>query len=94
MANYLAAVASDPRSAQPKRPPAAVGESPADNAKQQPKQQAKQPAVADQAKGAAAQAKGRRPAVTAEVRPAVPAVEDKLPEPPQPPPLALEPFEE
>jgi len=97
MASYLAGLPGEPRGAQPggaqqKRPPAAVGDTPADNGKQQPKQQAKQqPATADQAKSTQAQPlpKGRRPAAIAEVHPTAPAPEEKPHAPP-----ALEPFEE
>src|SRR5882757_1977995 len=87
MAGYLAGLPSgEPRGAQPKRPPSAIGEPGPDNAKQQPKQQAKQsepkqsepkqsepkqPPAAEQPKSTQAQAKGRRPAAaTAEVHPA------------------------
>jgi hypothetical protein len=109
MAGYLAGLPSgEPRGAQPKRPPSAIGEPGPDNAKQQPKQQAKQsepkqPPAAEQPKSTQAQAKGRRPAAagaTAEVHPAAapPAAEEKppVPAPAQlpPPPPALEPFEE
>jgi cytochrome c551/c552 len=111
MANYLSGVANDPRAAQPKRPPTVVGDPAAENAKQQAKQQPKQAtqpaAVTEQAKSSQGQPKGRRPATTAEVRPAGVAVEDKAPEtaalqslPVQPPPhqvsapVVLEPFEE
>src|SRR5262245_64001116 len=82
MANYLSGLPSGPQQPQPKRPPAAVGDTPAEAGKQQPKQEPKQqakqqPAAAEQPKGtqaqtpaAQAQAKGRRPGATAEVHPA------------------------
>jgi hypothetical protein len=104
MAGYLAGLPSgEPRGAQPKRPPSAIGEPGPDNAKQQPKQQAKQsepkqsepkqPPAAEQPKSTQAQAKGRRPAAaaaTAEVHPAAapPAAEEK---PPVPAPAQLPP---
>ena len=98
MANYLAGLPSepkqDPRSAQPKRPPAAVGEPPAE-AKQQPQPKQAPASPAEQARQA--QAKGRRGAATAEVRPALapaPVVEEKPPQPEKPPTPVLEPFEE
>ena len=83
MASYLAGLPSEPRAAQPKRPPAAVGE-PAEAARQQ---QPKQPPSAEQAKAAQVQPKGRRPGATAEARP----VADEKPPAPAP---VLEPFYE
>jgi mono/diheme cytochrome c family protein len=103
MASYLAGIPGEPRGAQPggaqqKRPPAAVGDTPAENPKQQPKQQAKQqPATADQAKSTQAQSpqpKGRRPPATAEVRPMTPAPDERPAVPAAPPAPVLEPFEE
>jgi len=91
MANYLSGAASEPRTAQPKRPPATVADPGLENAKQQPKQLPKQGAQTatqtatileqakslEQGKSAQAQQKGRRPAVTAEVRPASTALDEK-----------------
>jgi len=111
MANYLSGIANDPRAGQPKRPPALVGDPAVENAKQQPKQLSKQggqaAAIAEQAKAAQGQPKGRRAATTADVRPAGAAADERasevptvqsmlLPAAPQPgsPPVVLEPFEE
>jgi hypothetical protein len=111
MANYLSGIANDPRAGQPKRPPAAVGDPAVENAKQQPKQlskQAGQPgALAEQAKAAQGQPKGRRAATTADARAAGAAADERASEVPtvqsmllsgaaQPgsPPVVLEPFEE
>ena len=88
MANYLAALPSEPRAAQPKRPPASVSASPAETAKQQ----SRQPAV-DQPKSSQAQSKGRRSAATAEIAPIpAPVADDKPPPAPRAP--VLEPFYE
>jgi hypothetical protein len=105
IAGYLAGVPSDPRAAQPKRPPApSPATGPAANAAPTTlatPEANRRPAVAperDQAKSAPGQAlpKGRRPPPTAATAEAAkPPVEEKLPEPPPaPPPPALEPFEE
>jgi hypothetical protein len=117
MANYLNGAASEPRAGQPKRPPAAVADPGLENAKQQPKQLPKQGAqtaaqaatILEQAKSAQAQQKGRRPAATAEVRPASTAPDEKASAPESvmaqsllaptashqgSPPVILEPFEE
>lgn len=115
MANYLnSGAASDPRAGQPKRPPAGVADPGVENAKQQPKQLPKQaaspPATIDQPKeqpkSAQGQPKGRRPAVTAEVRPGGSGPDEKAPEAAilqsllsagtlqGSPPVILEPFEE
>ena len=110
MANYLNGAASESRAGQPKRPPATVADPGLENAKQQPKQLPKQTAtILEQAKSAQAQQKGRRPAATAEVRPASPALDEKASAPESvmaqsllaptaphqgSPPVILEPFEE
>jgi hypothetical protein len=96
MANYLSGVSNDQRGAQPKRPPATVGEPGAENPKQQPKQAPKQPpqqaAIVEQAKSAQqGQAKGqpRRPAAAPEIRPAVAAAIEERPQPEAAPALTL-----
>jgi hypothetical protein len=95
MANYLSGVpAVDPRAGQQKRAPATATQSPADSAKQAPKQQ-----PAGEAKTSQAQIKGRQPAAKSAA-----AAENRAPElppetgPSEPPAAAaatvIEPFEE
>ena len=89
MASYLTGVGSDPRAAsQPKRKEEAR-QTPAEAAKQNPRQQADQASQANQANQA--KSKGGRTSTTAQARP---AVEEKPPEPPPSPPPVLEAFEE
>jgi len=94
MANYLNAVANDPRAAQPKRPPGLPSEPAVENSRQQqPKQQSKQAAqtttAAEQAKSGQGQSKGRRPPSAAELR-AASAAEERPPESPGGQSLALQ----
>jgi len=80
MAAYLARLpAPEPRAAQSKRGPAAVGANPAEAAKQLPGQQ---PAASDQPNPAQQQAKGRRAGATSEAR-ALPGGEENTPARPQ-----------
>ena len=109
MANYLAGLpgeAREPRGAQPKRPPAGIGQGPTDAPRQPPRQAVDQQPKATPPQPHAGQAtpKGRRSATAAEARSAPTAVaapvEDKpaAPAEPSPPPApakpALEPFDE
>ena len=99
MANYLAGVGSDPRSAaQPKQPARQQPVEPATAAKQPPRQA--EPKSERSEPKSAAQSKGR-PGPTAQARqqpaPPAPVVEEHPPDPPpspEPPAPVLEPFEE